>query len=265
MKKYIISILILLVALSTMGLGTASAWYGCGQSYTVQPGDTLFSIARGCGYSLSELQNLNPDVGYWIYPGQIIYFYQQYYSYPVEPIWQTGGFYYTVEHGDTLFKIATRYGMTTDSLMVANSLTNRNFIYTGQVLYIPGSSGGYYPQPLEPQQPLYYEPTYYGSQQYVVQRGETLKILASRWGISLYELMRLNPQIYNADMIYAGQTIYSPYYQTESYSNYYVVQSGDTMKKIAGYFGITLYDLMVLNPSIWNPNLIYVGTSIRVQ
>lgn len=44
---------------------------------------------------------------------------------------------YVVQPGDTLLAIATRYGITVDSILVANNLTNPDFVFAGQRLVIP--------------------------------------------------------------------------------------------------------------------------------
>jgi membrane-bound lytic murein transglycosylase D len=47
---------------------------------------------------------------------------------------------YVVKRGDTLGKIASRHGMTEDSLMELNDIRNRNFLYEGQVLALARSA-----------------------------------------------------------------------------------------------------------------------------
>ena len=44
---------------------------------------------------------------------------------------------YKVVAGDTLTKIAARFGVTVDAIMKANGITNANLIKVGQVLVIP--------------------------------------------------------------------------------------------------------------------------------
>lgn len=49
---------------------------------------------------------------------------------------------YTVVKGDTLSGIAAKYGTTYQKLAEVNGITNPNLIYPGQVIKIPGASGG---------------------------------------------------------------------------------------------------------------------------
>ena len=51
---------------------------------------------------------------------------------------------HVVRYGDTLYSIARRYGTSVEAIMRTNGLSNRNFIWVGQRLTIPGSgsSGG---------------------------------------------------------------------------------------------------------------------------
>jgi len=55
---------------------------------------------------------------------------------------------YIVQPGDTLFSIASRFGVTVDAILRANNLTSANYIYLGQSLIIP--IGGGYPYPPYP-------------------------------------------------------------------------------------------------------------------
>ena len=48
-------------------------------------------------------------------------------------------------------------------------------------------------------------------------------------------------------------------------NNYYQVESGDTLGKIAARFHTSVNNLMALNPRITNPNLIYAGEVIRIR
>jgi len=57
---------------------------------------------------------------------------------PPEPTTQSA---YTVQSGDTLYKIARKFGVTVDAIVRTNNLANPNLIKPGQVLTIPAQNG----------------------------------------------------------------------------------------------------------------------------
>ncbi len=110
---------------------------------------------------------------------------------------------YTVQSGDTLTKIAQRFGTTVAELQRLNpSLTNPDVLALGQTLVVPGgagaSSGGAITAPAGGQ-----------SKTYVVQRGDTLMSIAKRFGLTLKDLQTAN-NITNPDKIYPGQKLVIP-------------------------------------------------------
>ena len=46
---------------------------------------------------------------------------------------------------------------------------------------------------------------------------------------------------------------------------YHRVVKGDTLWALAGKYGVSLEELVALNPQIKNPNLIYIGDEVRVR
>ena len=154
----------------------------------------------------------------------------------------------TVQWGDTLSGIARMCGITVGALYAANPGIGY-YIYAGQVIYI---SNAYYAPS--------YTPTYYApGRTYLVQWGDTLRIIAARYNTTEAAILAVNPGIWNPNNIYAGQYIYLPVS-----ASYYTVQSGDTLRIIAARYGTTVEYLLALNPTIWNPNRIYAGQVIRV-
>ncbi len=113
----------------------------------------------------------------------------------------TDGSTYVVQPGDNLFRIALRYGLTTQQLATANRITNPSLIYVGQVLTIP--TAGSTPQPTSTPPPATTSDTY------TVQPGDTLSRLAIRFGTTITELLRIN-NIANPNIIFVGQTINIP-------------------------------------------------------
>lgn len=98
------------------------------------------------------------------------------------------------------------------------------------------------------------------NQYYFVKSGDTLGSIARKHGITLNELLRLNPQIKNPNLIHVGDKITVEIIKIE-----YTVRKGDTLSSIAAKHGMTLKNLLDLNPQITNPNLITVGQVIRVK
>ncbi len=108
--------------------------------YTVQPGDTLYLIARSFGPSVDSIMSLNGLYSTVIYPGQVLLVSGS----GQAPIGKTQ--HYTVQPGDTLYLIARSFGTSVDSIMSLNGLYS-TVIYPGQVLLVPGGSGGGTPPP----------------------------------------------------------------------------------------------------------------------
>ena len=111
---------------------------------------------------------------------------------------------YTVESGDTLGKIAARYGTTVAELLRLNSLSNPDVIAVGQKLKVPAGSG------VSPASVSTPKPATGGQgKTYVVQKGDTLLSIARRFGLTVKQLQSAN-NIANPDRIYPGQTLTIP-------------------------------------------------------
>lgn len=238
--------LIAVVLGAFMGVTPALAW-SCGTSYTVVRNDTLRTIAANCGTTVYALRRANPSIGSGdlIYPGQILLL-------PGALIDQGNGYaIYVIARGDTLKALANRFGSNMDFLKSINpEIFDINVIYEGQRLTVPSGHGIPDPQP----QPL---PT---GDTYIVQRGDTLRKIADRFGVSLTDLIAANPQIPNPNRIFVGQSISLPLAPST-----YSVVAGDTLRIIAARFNTTVETLLALNPQIKNPNIIYRGQVIRVR
>lgn len=90
---------------------------------------------------------------------------------------------------------------------------------------------------------------------HVVQRGETLSSIATKYGTTYQTLASLNG-LSNPNMIYAGQVLKVS--GTASATRTYTVRSGDNLSSIASKLGTT-YQMLAQRNGLSNPNLIYPG------
>ncbi len=147
-KKFVqvIVVAILLVS-SFLSTGSALAWSQCSASIIVQWGDTLSGIAKQCGTTVDAIRAANPGLGWWLYAGQTLYIPTGYT--PGSPP-ATGGTY-VVKSGDTLGKIAPRFGTSLSALIAANpQIKNPSLIYVGQVINLPAGTKPPSPPPPPP-------------------------------------------------------------------------------------------------------------------
>jgi len=101
--------------------------------YVVQRGDSLWKIANRFGLDISAVRLANDLWSNTISPGQLL-------QIPHLPGAEASGTY-RVRRGDTLWKIAERYGTSTQSLQRSNALRSTQ-IYPGQVLTVPEPTRG---------------------------------------------------------------------------------------------------------------------------
>jgi LysM repeat protein len=113
--------------------------------YIVQHGDTISGIAYRHGVSISSIvyanHIANPNR---IYAGQRLVIPS---AAPVPPTPAPSGWYYVVRRGDTLAKIALRFGTSVWRIATANNIANPNLIYPGHRLYIPKGTSPAPPTP----------------------------------------------------------------------------------------------------------------------
>ena len=217
-----------------------------GGAYTVQPGDTLFSIGLAYGVSAQEIMYANGLSSDIIYTGQAltiptggtvtdysappVAFEQPAYGAPAANV---GGGSHLVGPGETLYSIALNYGTSVDAIAGANGIPYPYVIQVGQQLGIPspgayvepppppaegyyqqpGQDSGYYPQ--GPNDGYYPAPdNNYGAPggvagTHTVSPGETLYMIAQRYGVSAEMIAGANG-LSNPNQIYVGQVLYLP-------------------------------------------------------
>lgn len=131
MKKQLMA----LTATAVIG-GGAFGTAASAATYTIQPGDTLWSISQKTGTTVSNLKAVNGLSSNMIYAGDTL---QTSGSAKASGASSSAGGSYTVKSGDTLFRIATAHGISVDSLKSINGLSS-NLIHPGQTLSVNGSA-----------------------------------------------------------------------------------------------------------------------------
>ena len=192
------------------------------QSYRVQAGDTLLRIAFQFGTTMGVLQEYNgisnPNL---IRIGQVIRIpatqEQETPAAPEqapepspepapeaeaapEPQPQTEQSY-RVQSGDTLIRIAARFGISVSALQEYNNISNPNSIRIGQLLKVPTSAANSSVESAAPAEPAEPEKI-----TYTVRAGDTLWSISRKFGVSSAAIAELNG-INNVNFIRVGQVI----------------------------------------------------------
>jgi LysM repeat protein len=163
---------------------------------------------------------------------------------------------HTVRPGETVASIAAYYGVSASAIIQANNLWNPNLIYSGQCLLIP--------LPSRPSPPC--------TTIHVVRRGEYLKIIAPRYGVSVSAIVNANG-LKNPNLIYPGQRLIIPCGTAPppapkptpepGCTKIHVVKRGEYLKVIARRYGVSVSAIVNAN-GLKNPNLIYPGQRLKI-
>lgn len=111
---------------------------------------------------------------------------------------------YVVQPGDSLGRIAARYGTTIEEVAAENDIANPNLIHVGMELRVPAAGGGASPSGA-PSTP----PVAASGGAYTVQAGDTLGHVAERYGITTARLQAANG-LSNPNALHIGQVLIIP-------------------------------------------------------
>ncbi len=209
--------------------------------YVVEKGDTLYKIANSFGVTVDALKSVNKLTSNALNIGQVLVIPGTTGGVPIEP--DTTSNTYTVKAGDTLYKIATSYGVSVDALKSFNNLTS-NTLSIGQVLTIPSAEA-------LPSMP---------SQTYTVQKGDTLYKIATSYGVSVDALKSFNNLTSNTLSI--GEVLKIPGSTSVATPNTYIVQKGDSLYRIALKYGVGVDALKKAN-NLTN-NTLSIGQALLI-
>lgn len=206
-------------------------------TYVVQKGDTLYSIANKLGTTVSELKKENNLTSNTLQIGEVL-------RVPTKEIYEEEENVYIVQKGDTLYSIAMANNTTVDELKKVNNLTS-NILSTGQLLKIPSA--------------LLPESTY------IVKKGDSLYSIANKYNTTIDELKRINNLTSNTLSI--GQVLKLPSdkasnVEKEENTISYTVQKGDSLYSIARKYSTTIDKIKDLNNL--TTNLLSIGQVLLI-
>lgn len=160
-------------------------------SYTIEAGDTPYSISQEYNTTVSAINSANPEIKPDnLQIGQQICIPQQK-RYPPCP----EGNYYTIKSSDSLYAIARRFNISIDDLREANPYIEPENLQNGEVICIPVAT-----PPVDCPR---------GTRSYTIKAGDTFYSLARKYNITVDKIKQLNPEI-KPDAILIGQKICLP-------------------------------------------------------
>ena len=168
-----------------------------------------------------------------------------------------------VETGDTLSKIAEKYGVTIKEIMQANELADEHKLREGQVLYIPNSSE-YILETLAHVRKLKNDELARKKQaepvritNYIVKNGDTLWSIANAFDLDVNSIFGCNNKISETSVLKIGATIRVP----NQDGILITVKSGQTLEQLAKAYGIFAEAILSAN-EMTDPKQLVQGSEI---
>lgn len=207
-------------------------------TYVVQKGDSLYSIANKLGTTVSELKKENNLTSNTLQIGEVL-------RIPTKEIYEEEENIYIVKKGDSLYSIANKYNTTVDELKRINNLTS-NILSIGQVLKLPSDKASN----VEKEE---------NTISYTVQKGDSLYSIARKYDTTIDRIKDLNNLTTN--LLSIGQVLLIP--TDTNLETTYTVQKGDSLYSIAKKYDTTVDRLKQLNNL--SSNLLSIGQILIVR
>jgi len=233
--------------------------------YTIEAGDTLFTIARKHHTTTKEVLEANEmERGAMIRIGQSLkvptntYFPDKKKRKPVKIVKKApkkGIADYVIKSGDTIFTIARKHHTTTKELRDANGMKRNSIIRVGKKLKVPTNT--YFPDGVKTVEKTKIVKKEKAKEIYEVKSGDTLFSIARKHHVTLKTIMALN-NMKAGGIIKIGQklkvskkvsyvTKKKKVKKVKYVTKKYKVKRGDTLSRIAKRYKISVKELRRLN------------------
>lgn len=207
-----------------------------GNFYTVQKGDTLWSIANKFGITVKELKEINNLTTNNLKVGTTLKV-----ASTEEEMIPENYLIYKVKSGDSLWKIANEYNTTAETLKQINNLKT-NVLTINQQLFIPKNT----------------TTDNKNENIYTVKKGDTLSTIADKYNISVQDLKKANNL--STDFLSIGQVLTIP--SSTSGEINYIVQKGDNLFNIANKYGVSIDDIK--NTNNLSTSTLQIGQILKI-
>ena len=218
--------------------------------HTVKKGESLYSIARDYGTTVSDIKRQNNLTSDLLSVGQQLIIGGSGSSIPETP--SKGNIAHTVKKGESLYSIANQYGVTVTDIKRLNNLTSDN-LSIGQVLQISGTV----PEPVP-------EPS--GNITHTVKSGESLYSIAKKYGTNVDDIKRLNNLTNNnlsiGQVLQISGTVPEPVPEPSGNITH-TVKSGESLYSIARQYATTVANIKRLN-NLTSDNL-SIGQTLKIN
>ena len=202
--------------------------------YTIQEGDSLYSIANEFNISVNDLIDFNALPTTILTVGETI-------RIPKGSVPNKENVY-IVKPGDTLYRIANTYGVNVNDLIAVNNLTS-NILTIGQELVIPL-------KPVTEEDYVVYQ----------VEPNDTLYSIARRYNTKVDIIKSYNNLTSN--LLNVGQILQIPINNTEIVYQTYQVEPGDTLYSIARKYNTTVAEIAAINNNL--SSILSIGQVIKI-
>ena len=265
--------------------------------HTVSKGETIVQIAQKYKVTPYDIYRLNPDSQNGIQLNSILLIPPSTLSVkanlPVKTVVKSSETIHEVKPKETLFSLSKQYDVTGEAIENANGELLKNGLKVGQFIKIPSKSSsqnGNVTTPTLAPKTVVKAVENVSSKvvsikgkaiYHIIEPKETKYAIAKKYGISIEELERQNPEIVSnfpvgLKLLISGTATQSEQIKTEKqvaekpldvksgkkYLQEYLVKPKETLYSLSSQFGISESELLALNPELKNG--VKLGMLLRV-
>jgi LysM repeat protein/ABC-type branched-subunit amino acid transport system substrate-binding protein len=214
--------------------------------YTVQKSEGFYSISKKFNITQEEIKAVNPGTENGLFRGAVL----------LIPVKNNNYTVHQVEKKETIFSLTQKYDITADELYELNPGLKKDGLKSGTEIKIPKKNITAQTLTVSDSVPRLKKENKAGFSSHEVKQGETLSSIGREYGITVEEIIRLNPD--SREGVKIGQKLIIPsagnavskQEETEKKKyRYHEVKKGETLYNISKKYGISEGEITRLNPN----------------